>query len=83
MGLFLISLAIAATAPLAGPALRSSPASRSSGAEASARVTVRILRSSASIGSIYGPPAPLMRPRSAHITAADGSSVPALIYDFE
>ncbi len=46
-------------------------------------VTARIVRASASIGRGYGPPAPRMKPRHTQVTAADGQSVAALVYDFE
>jgi len=88
MGVFLFSLAaLAAATPLAGAATdavaAASPARRSAGAGASATVTVRILRHSARIGPEFGPPAPFMEPRAAQLVAADGTSVDAIIYDFE
>jgi len=88
MGLLLFSLAaLAAATPSAGIApdatVAASPARRSAGAAASATVTVRILRHSASIGPDFGPPSPLMEPRAAQLVAADGTSVDAIIYDFE
>ena len=61
-----------------------SPAQRSeSGAQATARVTVRIIAQSARIGSTYSAPQPLMMPRTTAVAAADGTMVPALVYDFE
>ncbi len=54
-----------------------------SGAEATARVTVRIIAHSARIGSAYSAPQALMVPRTTAVAAADGTMVPALVYDFE
>jgi len=87
MGIFLVSLALAASNPIGASAatgtLVTGPARRATGAEASATVTVRILNRTARIGSEFGPPAPDMQTRAARIEAADRTMVDALIYDFE
>ncbi len=88
MGLFLFSLAaLAASLPfgatVATDPSATGPARRAPGAEASATVTVRILRHPARIGSSFGPPAPHMQPRAVRIEAADRTLVDALVYDFE
>lgn len=54
-----------------------------SGAQATARVTVRIIAQAARIGSAYSAPQALMVPRTTAVAAADGTMVPALVYDFE
>ncbi len=85
MGMFLLSLALAASNPFGASTgnLATGPARRATGAEASATVTVRILNHAARIGSEFGPPAPDMQPRAARIEAADRTMGDALIYDFE
>jgi|GEM_PF-4810026 len=84
MGVFLLCLALAASSPTGSAAdgLAAGPARRSTVAEASATVSVRILRDPALIGSEFGPPAPNMQPRAARIEGADRTLVDALIYDF-
>ena len=89
MGPLVLSLAaLAALVPFVPPstsvgASGSYHAERSpGGAVASATITVRIIASSVRLGAGQ-PPLPDRTPRSATIAAADGSPVPALIYDFE
>jgi len=61
-----------------------SPAARfESGASAHFTVSARIICQSASVGAGRAPPAPRMVPRAATVSAADGSAVPALVFDFE
>ena len=89
MGMPLLSLAALAALVPSGPPTSSASdfaayqAQRSpGGAVGSATITVRIVASSARIGAGQ-PPLPDMTPRPATLAAADGSLVPALIYDFE
>lgn len=63
--------------------LGASPAQRLGGTAATAFVTARIVRASASVGRDYGPPAPRMKPRQTSVTAADGRTVATVVYDFE
>jgi len=86
LGLFSITAtaAPAAQPALEGGAVSSSPATRfEGGASAHATVTARIIGQSASVGAGRAPPATQMMPRAARVSAADGSTVPALVYDFE
>jgi hypothetical protein len=53
------------------------------GASASATISARIIRASARVGHGLGPPAHAMVPRRATLSAADGSPIAALVYDFE
>ncbi len=53
------------------------------GASATATISARIIRHSASIGLGLAPPAAGMVPRETTVSAGDGSAVPALVYDFE
>ena len=84
----IISLGEAA-APAAQPAvhrgsdLRSTATRSEGGAIAHATVTARIVREVARVGRGLGPPAPHMVARAMSVSAADGRTVPALIYDFE
>jgi hypothetical protein len=59
------------------------PTRRFESPPATALVAARIIRASGNIGQRYGPPAARMKPRHAVVTAADGRSVTALVYDFE
>jgi hypothetical protein len=89
MAALLPLLALAAlTAPTIGDgATRASgataTATRFAGATATVRVSARIVRDSARIGASFGAPAPTMVARRMTLAAADGSAVPALVYDFE
>jgi hypothetical protein len=87
MAVFASLLALAAlTAPTTGDgAIRSGGATvtRFSGASATVRISARIVRDSASIGASFGPPAPNMVARRTSLAAADGTAVPALVYDFQ
>jgi hypothetical protein len=86
VGLFSITATAALAAAPAAPRRTDSfsPATRfAGGATATATVTARIIRQSASVGGGRGPPAPLMAARATSVTAADGRVVPALVYDFE
>ena len=51
----------------------------------SARATARgrVISDYARVGAELSPPAANMTPRSTTVTAADGSLVPAIVYDFE
>ncbi len=53
------------------------------GASASATISARIIRGAARVGPGLGPPGHAMVPRRATLSAADGSPVAALVYDFE
>jgi hypothetical protein len=56
---------------------------RFGGASLTVTISARIIRASARVGVDLGAPAPGMKPRQASVSAADGSQVPALVYDFE
>jgi hypothetical protein len=58
-------------------------ATRVSGASATVRVSARIIRDSARVGASFGAPAPNMVARRMMLAAADGTAVPALVYDFQ
>ena len=61
-----------------------SPSSRyASGGSAQATVSARIINASARVGDGLAPPLPRMVPRRTTVSAADGGSVAALVYDFE
>jgi hypothetical protein len=83
-----VTAPVTAAAPFAATTLRSE-ASRSmstrfgGGASASATISARIIRGAARVGPGLGPPAHAMVPRRATLSAADGSPVAALVYDFE
>jgi hypothetical protein len=81
----LLALAALATPTIGDGATRSSgaTATRFAGATATVRVSARIVRDSARIGASFGAPAPTMVARRMTLAAADGSAVPALVYDFE
>ena len=90
----LAALVVAVTAPvtaaapsfaetLRSEAARSMPTRFGQGASASATISARIIRASASVGHGLGPPAHAMVPRRTTLSAADGSPVAALVYDFE
>jgi hypothetical protein len=68
-------------AGLAAPETASS-ATRT-GASAIATVSARIVRDSARIGAAFGAPAAGLVARPTTIATADGSAVPALVYDFQ
>ena len=74
-----------ATSILTRPAgAAASPAIRfGQGASATATVSARIVRGAARVGPGLPAPAARMVARQATVTAADGSAVAALIYDFE
>jgi hypothetical protein len=64
--------------------ISSSPVRRAAGgASAIATVSVRILHAAAAVGEGRGAPGLLMVPCRTTVSAADGSPVPALVYDFE
>ena len=75
----------AAAAPATGGAIETrSPSSRyASGGSAQATVSARIINASARVGDGLAPPLARMVPRRTTVSAADGGSVAALIYDFE
>lgn len=87
MAAFVPFLALAALAapPIGDGAARSSGATvtRFAGATATVRVSARIVRDSARVGASFGAPQPTMVARRMTLAAADGSAVPALVYDFE
>jgi hypothetical protein len=69
--------------PVAGAAsAMRSTAMRAEGGSAIANVSARIIRA-AVVGEGRAAPAPLMVARRTTVSAADGSAVPALVYDFE
>ena len=75
-------IAVSAASPGAGTS-RSTVIRHQPGAALDFTVSARIIRSSASIGAGFAPPAPRMVPRRTTVTAADGRPVAALVYDFE
>ena len=88
LGAFVLSAPPAALRPARGLAVATqaaSPVARRSigGATATAAISARIISSSARVGHNLPPPTSAMAPRAATVTAADGSPVAALIYDFE
>jgi hypothetical protein len=86
MAVFVPLLAFAAlVAPTTDGAVRSgaTTASRFSGAAATVRISARIVRDAARIGERFGAPAANMVARRTTLAAADGTAVPALVYDFQ
>lgn len=86
MAVFVPLLAFAAlVAPTTDGVARSggATATRFSGASATVRISARIVRDAARIGAAFGAPAANMVPRRTTLAAADGTAVPALVYDFQ
>ena len=81
-------LSVAALVPATAAGLRNdasrAPAQRfTTGSSVSVTVSARIVRAAARVGHGLGPPAHAMVPRSTTVSAADGRSVAAIVYDFE
>ena len=85
LGIAAFTATAAAAAPTAGGSIETrSPSSRyASGGSAQANVSARIINASARVGDGLAPPLTRMVPRRTTVSAADGSSVAALVYDFE
>ena len=82
MGLFVPTLAMLIAVL---PASAAAAAQAAGPARASARATVggRVINDAARIGAQLSPPAAHMIARRTTVSAADGTLVPALVYDFE
>ena len=90
LSLLLMSAAAALSAPSTAtvrqaglPVTATASSATRTGASAIATVSARIVRDSARIGAAFGAPAAGMVARPTTIAAADGSAVPALVYDFQ